>query len=357
MIPDTLRRQIAAESLGSCGSGICWHTILRKKALCVGFIGGSVTQGYSAAGYTQSAYPALFAEGLRQRGYTVEQYLCAEAGMGSMEGNLLADDQIIRHQPDLVFLEFAINETTLRPSVMAFESLVRKLLSQKNPPVVCLLLIRSMNDYSCESFMLPLAEHYGLPCVRLRKGLNPALERGDLVWSDYGDTENHPNDDGHRLLAEALLHLIDTAKERPDEPAVPLPEPWLDAPYQALAYLHPAADLPGIETAAELVTRQHNLKSFPSAWLLHPGSGGLKYQTECSALLLFYETHHLPEYGACRVTVDGEPFNPPVLHSNSMYGWGNARFILAVPPGPRAVHTVTLEPTEGNFYLLGFGIC
>jgi hypothetical protein len=48
--------------------------------------------------------------------------------------------------------------------------------------------------------------------------------------------------------------------------------------------------------------------------------------------------------------------NPPVLHSNSIYGWGNARFVVAVPPDKCRMHTVTLEPTEGNFYLLGFGL-
>ncbi len=353
MIPDTLRRQIAADALQSCGSGIGWHTILNKKTLRIGLIGGSVTQGYSAAGFCPAAYPISFIEGMKARGYDAEYELCAEAGMGSMEGNLLADEQILAHKPDLVIVEFAINETTLRPSVIAFESLLRKLLSQPEPPVVCLLLIRSMNDYSCESFMLPLAEHYGLPCVRLRKGLNPALERGDLKWEDYGDPESHPNADGHRLLAECLLHLIDTAKELPDEPRNPLPEPWLDAPYQHLLYVHPA-DSPAVRTAAPIVPRQN--RSFPGAWLLS-GKNGMTIELECEALLLFYETHHLPEYGACRITVDGEPLNPPVLHSNSIYGWGNARFVAAVPPGSRKLHTVTLEPTEGSFYVLGLGIC
>lgn len=357
MIPDTLLRQIASESLHSCGSGICWHTVLHKKELCIGFIGGSVTQGYCGGTYNPASYPVLVAEGLRSRGYTVESHLSAEAGMGSMEGNLLAEEQILCHKPDLVFLEFAINETTLRPSVIAFESLLRKLLSYPEPPVVCLLLIRSMNDYSCESFMLPLAAHYGLPCVRLRQGLNPALERGALEWSDYADSENHPSNDGHRLLAECLLHLTDTAKELPDEAAAPLPAPWLDAPFETLAYLHPAADFPGVETAAGIVPRMHNLRSFPSAWLLTPDTGGMKIRIECAVLLLFYEAHYLPEYGACRITVDGEPFNPPVLHSNTIYGWGNARFVLAVPPGPRGEHIITLEPTEGNFYVLGFGKC
>lgn len=355
MIPEKLRRQIAADALQSCGSGIRWHSLLHQNKLKIGMIGGSVTQGYSAGGFSPAAYPTLFADGLRELGYDIEAFVCAEAGMGSMEGNLLADSQILQHQPDLVVLEFAINETTLRPSVIAFESLLRKLLCQPEPPVVCFLLIRSMDDYSCESFMLPLAEHYGLPCIRLRKGLNPVLERGELCWADYGDPESHPTDDGQRLLADCLLHLIKTAQSLPDESPEPIPEPWLDAPYQAMRYVLPNADCSAVQTAAPICPRQNH--SFPTAFLLSPDTGGMRMQIECEALLIFYEAHHLPEYGACRIIIDGEPFNPPVLHSNSIYGWGNAKYVIAVPPGSRALHTVTLEPTEGNFYVLGFGIC
>ena len=355
MIPESLQQQIAADALDSCGSGIRWQSLLRQKKLTIGLIGGSVTQGYSSAGFSPNAYPTLFAEGLRSRGYDTEIFVCAEAGMGSMEGNLLADSQILCHHPDLVVLEFAINETTLRPSVMAFESLVRKLLCQPEPPVVCLLLIRSMNDYSCESFMLPLAAHYGLPCVRLRKGLNPVLERGALNWEDYGDADSHPNDDGHRLLAECLLHLIDSARSLPDEQAVPLPEPWFDAPFQAMQYIRPSADSAAVQTDAPIAARQN--RSFPAAWRLSADTGAMQIHTECEALLIFYETHHLPEYGACRITIDGEPLNPPILHSNSIYGWGNAKYVIAVSPQPRAVHTVILEPTEGCFFVLGFGKC
>lgn len=355
MISETLRRQIAADALQSCGSGIRWQSLLHQKKLKIGMIGGSVTQGYSAGGFSPAAYPKLFAEGLRTLGYDVESFVCAEAGMGSMEGNLLADSQILQHHPDLVVLEFAINETTLRPSVIAFESLVRKLLCRENPPVVCFLLIRNADDYSCESFMLPLSEHYGLPCIRLRQGLNPVLARGELCWADYADAESHPTDDGQRLLADCLLHLMQTAKKLPDEPANPIPEMWLDAPYQHMRYILPNADCDGVQTAAPICPRQN--QSFPLAYRLSPDTGGMTITLECEAFLIFYEAHHLPEYGACRILVDGEPFNPQVLQSNSMYGWGNAKYVVAVSSGARARHTVTLEPTDGNFYVLGFGIC
>lgn len=354
MITETIRAQIAAASLHSLGEGIPWQRLLAKRTLKIGFMGGSVTQGF-AGDAVHPAYPAMVADALRAQGYDAEAIVCAEPGMGTMQGNLLAEEHLLAQKPDLVVLEFAINETTLRPSVISFESLLRKILTQPEPPIVCLFLIRNVNDYNCESFMLPMAEHYRLPCVRLRPGLNAALERGDLQWADYGDAESHPNTDGHLLLAQCLLHLFAAAKCAPDTAPMPLPEPWLEAPYRDLQYVHPAADCAFVQTDAEIVAREHPY--FPAAWKLTQQNGTWRCETVCRALLIFYETHHLPEYGACRITVDGEPLNPPVLHSNSMYGWGNARFVQAVNSDSDALHTVELSAADGSFFILGLGLC
>lgn len=364
MISEELRSRLAAEALCSVGQGIRWHALLDRggqenssgKRLTLAFMGGSVTQGYANLAIHDGAYPALVTEDLRAMGYDAQCCLCAEAGMATMNGNLLADEWVLAKKPDVVFLEYAINETTLRPSVIAFESLLRKLLTAPEPPVVCLLLLRSMQGYSCEPFMVPIAQHYGLPYISLNQAIAPAMERGDLKWEDYGDEESHPNADGHRLLADMVLHLLDQAAQAEETPPVPLPDPWLEAPFVNLRFLHPAADAAGTETACAVVPRTHN-PYYPAAWKLCPGSGPLKLETGCRALLVFYETHRLPEYGSCRIAVDGEPMKQPLIHSNSLYGWGNAKYVIAVSAAQSGAHTLLLEPEEETVYILGFGIC
>ncbi len=356
MITEALYKQLAEAALCSLGEGIPWQKLLAEKHLTVGFMGGSVTQGYAQLEiHREAAYPELVTNALREQGYDAECVLCAEAGMGTMQGNLLADAYILEHKPDLVFLEFAINETTLKPSVIAFESLLRKLLTAPEPPVVCLLMLRSMQGYSCESFMIPIAEHYKLPHISLNRALAPAMERGALTWADYGDEESHPNADGHRLLAEMVLYLLDAAKQAPETPALPMPEPWLDAPYTNLRWLRAEADAAGVETACELVPRPYQAY-FPSAWKICKEGGALKLTVRCRVLLVFYETHRLPEFGSCRISVDGEPMKQPLIQSNSLYGWGNAKFVTAVSAAAAGEHTLLLEPEEENVYLLGFGI-
>lgn len=354
MIRDDVCKEIAAASLHSLGQGIAWQNLLQKKQIRLGFIGGSVTMGFVKDHVEERAYPQMLGASLRARGYDAQVTVCAEPGMNTMHANLLAEERLLSHEPDIVFIEFSINETTLKPSVVSFESLVRRMLLRPNPPIVCLFVLRNVNDYHCESYMLPIAEHYGLPCVRLRTGFNPAMERGELQWADYADEESHPNQDGHRMLADCLLHLLDAAKDAPETEPRPLPEPWLDAPYVDMRCLHPR-DCTSVRTEAEIAQRYSWY--FPESWRLSPAHPDWALTLTCRTLILFYEVHFLPEFGQAEIFLDGEPIDPVVLHGNSMYGWGNTRFVTVFTGDDPQTHTVTLKASDGNFYVAALGIC
>lgn len=360
MISDSLRHEIAEHSCISCGTGIPWQLFFQKKKLKIGFMGGSVTQGYIQQQIAKEPYPFIFRQLLSDQGYSVETICCAAAGMDTMQGNALAQKEILDKSPDLVFLEYGINETTLRHSVLSFESLLRKLLEAENPPIVCIFIVRSKQGYSCESFMRPIAEHYGLPCVCLPSGIGTPLTEGRLNWEDYADAESHPSTDGHRLLAECLMYLLEQAKSIPEAPQTPcpLPEPWLDAPYRRLQWF-PAGTLTQADTDFETVTRDDTY--YPLVYCGNADHARFILNIEAKAIVLFFEAHHLPEYGSARVLVDGKEVSHPlinqsVIHCNSIYGWGNAMPLLLVDEEETKAHRVALTPIERNFYLLGIGI-
>lgn len=355
MISENIRREIAEQAVGSIGAGIAWSEILARKKLTIGFMGGSVTQGYQGLRIMSHAYPDYLADMLRAEGYEIETAICADAGMGCMAGNLLSDELIIPQKPDIVFLEYAINETTLPPSVMAFESLLRKLLRMPDPPAVCFLLLRSAQDYSCEGFMTEIAAHYALPYISLRKGINPILERGDLEWSEYADPESHPNEEGQQLLAECLLHMMHTLRSQPATPPRPLPDVWLDAPYENMRLLRPCEPCDCVRTNSPVIPNIH--PHYPVLWAVNQENGGLEITVRCRVLVLFYLMHRLPEFGSAEISADGVPLKKPLLHSNSIYGWGNENHVIAVNEKEAGMHTVTLKPVEQNFFVIAFGIC
>lgn len=360
MIPAALQAEIAANAVCSVGPRADWARILGQKQISAAFIGGSVTQGYMNLHVLESAYPAITADALREMGYDVQCTICAEAGMDSLAGNVLADSVIMPKHPDLVVLEFAINETTLQHSVLSFESLLRRLVSLPEHPVVCVLIMRNANDYSCESFMLPMAEHYGLPCISVRRGLNPAIGAGSLTWEDFADREGHPNPDGHALLAACLTELIHKARSAEStDTAADLPEPWLDAPFTSLHTVFPGDPCEWIETRAETIPRMEWY--FRRAWQIDGESGSFTLKCRCRAIILFFETNTLPEYGTVRLTLDGKAVRHPLMNGAllsgySLYGWGNPRSIILLNQKTAQEHVLTLEPTDGTFYLLACAV-
>lgn len=348
---ETLRGQIAEHAPVCLGDGGAWRAFLQKKHLRTLYLGGSVTQGY--ANYEirwQSAYPMLTEQLLQARGYTVETTVIAEPGMDSMTCGVLAEKEFLPLEPDLVVLEFAINDTTLRHNVQSFESLLRRILMMPSRPIVCLMMMRSANGYSCESFMIPMAEHYGIPCISIRNGLEPFLADGSLTWAEFADGESHPTPEGHQLMAECLVHLADAGSRAPDAPK-PLPEPWLDAPFTALHRIVPG-DYPEIETDAPVKDTYEWF--FKQTWELAEGQH-LTLRMQCRSVTVVFESHRIPEYGSCRVTVDGVPLREP-MRSNSIYGWGNPRYmtvLLAEEPG---LHTIELTAFDGLFRVLSLAV-
>ncbi len=362
MIDASHRKEIAEKSVLSCGVNQPWKQLFAKKRISLGFMGGSVTQGYANYQYYAKAYPQMVVDALTAEGHEVDCHICATAGMGTLQANALVEREIIVHTPDIVFLEYAINETTLKYSVVSFESLVRRFVELSDPPIVVFLMLRSAKGYSCESYMQPIAEHYGLPSISLRAGINQPLADGKLEWSDYGDSESHPTEDGHRLLADCILALLDKAKSEPFSPLLqkPLPAPWLDAPYRNMRFFE-AGEMDGITTDFVVAPKEYSY--FHTLWIGDAAKGQtMTLDITCSALVLYYESHRIDTHGSARILLDGEPISHPlltqsVMHCNSIYGWGNAMPIEIFVHDTPQTHRVTLTPLENKTFLYGFGVC
>lgn len=347
MIGKQIIEQIARDSFVSCGSAD-WDSLMQKKHWNIAFLGGSVTQGYIARHVQPKAYPQMFSEIAAEQGREPEVTVCAEPGMFTMQCNMLLDTAVLPKQPDLVFVEFAINEMLQPPNVKSYESLLRRLMKAKKPPVICVIILRSANNYSCESYMQEIAEYYGLACVNVRRGLNAAIDAGLLTFADYADKESHPFEDGHALIAACLAEMLRRGGEQHGYTEKPLPEPWLEAAYEHLHFDAPAA-LP--TCGAEIVPLERAF--FRSAVHLTAQNPHWEMTLNSDVAVLLYEMHQLPNYGSCKLMIDGKPHHEAVIHTNSMYGWGNSSFThLWVSEQPET-HKISLELIEGEFFLLG----
>ena len=82
------------------------------EELVVAFFGGSITQG-SLASTEETCYAYLFYQMLRER-YPQAKLTYVNAGIGgtgSHYGAMRVREDLLRHRPDLVVLDFSVNDT------------------------------------------------------------------------------------------------------------------------------------------------------------------------------------------------------------------------------------------------------
>ena len=138
-----------------------------KKEINIVFIGGSITEG----AHSSSADTSYF--GLCKKWFT-EQFkdqtvFCHNAGIGGTGSNfgmVRVDQDVISKNPDMVFVEFAINDGQ-KDSRCTMESIVRKLLAMEKVPYV-VFLYTSRNTYdTITKYHEEIAEYYGIPEINL----------------------------------------------------------------------------------------------------------------------------------------------------------------------------------------------
>ena len=126
----------------------------RGEKTVVSYIGGSITEGY--AGGADGCYAKLsynyFAE-TYGTGDNVEYVNAGLSGTASTVGNLRVQRDVLAYNPDIVFIEYAVNDSQDMFTKSSYESLVKTILTQKNDPAVVLIFTRTIDGYSAQTYM------------------------------------------------------------------------------------------------------------------------------------------------------------------------------------------------------------
>ena len=207
----------------------------QDKELTVAYFGGSVTAGACASVPDKTSWRGIIGEYLVKRfpDVDVKNVKAAIGGTGTGIGLFRMDDDVIAHNPDLVFIDFTLNDAyqryTLEESVVYYESLIRRLY-KANPliDIIC-LYIADRNTVVNGSTWIDehkrLAAHYDIPTVDFNAILAEELERTGREIGEYLKDWVHPCDKGYELYADKLREFLeeDFASDH-EEPTATCPE-------------------------------------------------------------------------------------------------------------------------------------
>ena len=225
------------------------------ETLTIAAIGGSITEGAGAAAYRE-CYAVRFAEGFRARYATggSQQIRLINAGVGgtpSTFGLMRYERDILAHVedadglPDLVIVEFAVNDGGEPTGHQCYESLVKELLSLPNQPAVILLFAVFWGGWNLQDELRRVGDTYDLMMVSIRDAAYPHVGK---EWTREGffSDDYHPTSMGHSVMADCLLAAVDAAEaaeESPEDIRLDVP-PAFGTGYMGLHRLFGDTDYP-----------------------------------------------------------------------------------------------------------------
>ena len=202
----------------------------------IAYFGGSIT---AAAGWRvktlawfRSRYPAA----------KISEIHAAIGGTGSDLGVYRLGHDVLRHKPDLVFVEFAVNDAAAAPEWIqrCMEGIVRQTWQADPTTDLCYVytltgdMLKDLQAGSCPrsaSAMEALADHYGIPSINLGVEVAARARAGSLVFKAakaatpapgadpaaaaakpgpvvFTEDNVHPLDAGHEIYAQVIARSV-----------------------------------------------------------------------------------------------------------------------------------------------------
>ena len=200
------------------------------EVITVATIGGSITEGAGASVY-RDCWAARF--GVRfgkaygtDDGANVHLVNAGVGGTPSPFGYMRYQREIVGRVPktdpdglpDIVIIEYSVNDWQEPTNHRCYESMVREILDAPNEPAVILLFAVFRNGWNLQDDLKRVGENYGLMMVSIKDGIYSHI--GKKITADgFFSDEYHPTSLGHRIMTDCLMEAVTEAAEaETDEP-------------------------------------------------------------------------------------------------------------------------------------------
>jgi hypothetical protein len=193
----------------------------------VAYMGASVM--VQRDGYRPRLHDAI----VRDTGREHRSVTATVGAVGAVSAVALMDDLVLRHQPDLCFVEYSsgdmLSDSPIEDVRAAVEGIVGKLLEAGAVPVI-LHMHRTPWTERCAEVVAAweeVADAYGVPTIDAGAGIAAAIDRGELERDAIFKDVIHTTASGGAAVAEltagAFAQLLDAPEQRgPARPAKPV---------------------------------------------------------------------------------------------------------------------------------------
>lgn len=347
------------------------------ESLVIVFLGGSITQG-SLSSTPKTCYAYLVYEWWK-KSFPNAAFSFVNGGIGgttSHYGGARAWKDVLCYRPDIVTVDFSVNDDANEFFEETYEGTLRRLLAApSSPAVVVLNNVFYDTGKNAQNYHNRIADHYGIPHVSIKDTVYPDVESGKIVRADITPDNLHPNDKGHRLVADEICKLLDSIKAEVEEETIAgeniegkstkteasvlLPAPLTENAYEHSRLIQiqdNEAILDGF--LVDPIEKKGMLDIFKNGWTAAHTNDKISFEIECSCLAVQYRKSVQQPVPKAKAVIDGDEAHAVILDGNFTEDWGDCLYLEPLlHHAEKKVHRIEITITDAKdivrpFYLV-----
>lgn len=324
--------------------------------LSVVYLGGSITQGCNAS-TEDKRYVDLSFQWWKEK-FPAADITMFNAGIGattSQYGAARAEEHVLSRKPDVVFVEFSVNDDDTDFFKETYESLVRRLLAAESVKAVVLINNLFYDDgRNAQRVHNEIGLHYDLPIVSVKNYAWQLVQCGEIDPKVYTDDNLHPTDIGHKMIADLIKGLLEenySAYKNGDafgaKPAIAekiTPCRYEDAVIYRNTNCTPILD----GFSADTHKADRFCDPFKDGWTGSAKGSSVTFEAEGSILMLQWRRTVKQPAPIAYATIDGDIANRVKLDANFDENWGDLCCLttLTESAAKGVKHTIRFEIAE-----------
>lgn len=307
--------------------------VMKKAAqgekVTVAVIGGSITQGTISSGSSDSSvektrcYADIFFSWWEET-FPQTEFEFINAGIGATDSYLgvhRIKEDVLDKNPDIVLVEFAVNDGSSVFYKKTYDNLVRTIVKNENEPAILLLFMAQTNGSGAQYNQSSVGFSYSMPMLGYGNVINEMMESGKYSEKELSGDVVHPSALGHAITGEIIwkyLNSIYENMEEYDEPE-PFEMPAVTKECYANARILDSKKIkPESSSGFE---EKEVFYAFPNDWSCEESGGEIRFTASFANLGVLYYRQIDGNGGQYEVYVDGNM--EAVLDADFKNGWGN----------------------------------
>lgn len=383
-------KKMIAKSVMSKGNLLRLRSVIDKakrgEDVTLSFIGGSITQGAGAIPIHEKCYARIYADAFEKEfanGGAVNLIKAGVGGTPSELGMIRFERDVLRdgkEKPDLIVIEFAVNDEGDETQGVCYESLVRKCLALPWKPAVILLFAVFSYDWNLQDRLSPVGTNYDLPMVSVLDAVTPqfGLKPGEgrvISKKQFFYDIYHPSNLGHQVMCDCLMEMTResvSSTESEEDSALLERKPAIGADFEKVFLIdreNPGSAevqvgaFSGTDKMLQMVEMDSEVvpvPEFPYNWYYDGESDNPEpfcMKINCKKLLIVSKDSGENIFGTAEVYVDGKKAIDADPHIN---GWTHCNPLIILNEEENKTHEVEVRMAKGDerkkFTILGFGV-